>query len=124
VKCDATSGDTVWGGSLLATRAQAWTTLLTSGDGTYCTAQQTDNATFAALSRGSSAGLLDASRIAVVHAGAMFDRPYPGESPVDALTSVDPSIPTLAMANLAAAGELLTDDIVTSWASWQSGVPQ
>jgi purine nucleoside permease len=54
----------------------------------------------------------------------MFDRPYPGESPVDALTSVDPSIPTLAMANLAAAGELLTDDIVTSWASWQSGVPQ
>lgn len=52
VQCDTAAGNTYWHGARLGEREAAWVKLLTDGQGTYCTTQQEDNATFEALTRG------------------------------------------------------------------------
>ena len=59
-------------------RARDWTRILTDGKGIFCTAQQEDNAIYAALKRGVSAKLLDLDRVAVLRAGSDFLVPYEG----------------------------------------------
>ena len=65
IQCDTAAGDTWFHGIKLGERAAAWTALWTGGNGTYCTTQQEDNATYMALSRGAISGLVDLNRVAV-----------------------------------------------------------
>jgi purine nucleoside permease len=123
VACDTTTSDTYWQGALLGQHASQWTALLTGGSGTYCTAQQEDNATVTALQRGASAGLLDGQRIVIAHAASSFDRPPSGQSPYDALMTCGHAGLEPAVANLVTAAGPLVSAIVTDWSDWQEGVP-
>ncbi len=122
IECDTATSDTSWHGALLGARAREWVALLTDGLATYCAAQQTDNATIAALVRGGEAGLLDGSRIAVLRAAAQFDRQYPGQTAYDSLGADSGGLP-LATRNLILAGAPVISEIVANWSQWQAGVP-
>jgi purine nucleoside permease len=124
VQCDTAAGDTWWHGALLEKRAQDWTKLLTDGGGTYCTTQQEDNATYEALTRGASAGLLDVKRVVVLRTASNFDRPYPGQTPYDSLVTAISGGYVPSTANLYNASGPLIADIVTNWSAWKDGVPQ
>jgi purine nucleoside permease len=124
LQCDATSADTTWRGALLGARAHDWTSLMTDGSGSYCVSAREDSAAFTALERGGSAGLLDATRILVLHAATAFDRPHGGQTAYDQF--VDPKaggFPSAAK-NLALAAEPFVKDVVARWSQWQAGVPQ
>ncbi len=123
IACDTVSSDTAWHGELLGNRARAWTALLTSG-GTYCTTQAADNAVVEALQRAGGSGLLDAKRIAVVHAAASFDRPYTGQTAVASLQASSAAVLATSLQNLVLAGQPLVANIVSGWGQWQKGVPQ
>ena len=124
IRCDTASGDTWWSGEHLAQRAEAWTRLLTDGRGRYCTTQQEDNATYAALVRGHTAGLVDTGRVAVLRTGSDFDRPPPGGSSADNLLDfADQGGFGPALANLVLAATPLVDEIATHWSTWREGVP-
>jgi purine nucleoside permease len=123
IECDTATSDTQWHGALLGTRARDWVALLTDGQATYCTTQQTDNATITALTRGGEAGLLDAGRIAVLRAAWHFDRQYPGQTAYDSLGADAGGLP-LATRNLVLAGAPLISEIVARWGQWQAGVPR
>lgn len=123
VQCDTAAGDTWWHGAALEERAQDWTLLLTDGKGTYCTTQQEDNATYEALKRGASAGLLDIARVAAVRTGSNFDRPYPGQSTYDSLVTAISGGFVPAIQNLYNAGGPLVAEIVKNWRAWRRGVP-
>jgi purine nucleoside permease len=124
VQCDSAAGDTWWHGELLERRAQDWTKLLTDGQGTYCTTQQEDNATYEALKRGARAGLLDLERVAVLRSASNFDRPYPGQSAYDSLVTATSGGFVPATHNLYQAGGPLIAAIVQDWTSWRAGVPE
>jgi purine nucleoside permease len=124
VQCDTAAGDTWWHGALLEQRAQDWTKLLTDGNGTYCTTQQEDNATYEALSRGAAAGLLDLRRVAVLRTASNFDRPYPGQAAYDSLVTAISGGFVPSTQNLYNAGGPLVRDIVAQWDLWKDGVPQ
>lgn len=124
LQCDTLSDDTWWAGNLIGERARVWTKLLTHERGTYCTSQQEDNATFAALKRAASAGRVDLNRFAVLRAGSDFDRPYEGQSAFDGLLSFDTAggfAP--AIDNLYRAGLPLITNITENWQKWRDGVP-
>jgi purine nucleoside permease len=124
IQCDTAAGDTWWHGALLEKQAQDWTKLLSDGAGTYCTTQQEDNATYEALKRGASAGLLDIERVAVLRSASNFDRPYPGQTAYDSLVSAISGGFVPATHNLYAAGAPLIAAIVADWPAWRVGVPQ
>lgn len=117
------SSDTNWHGALLGQRAHDWVGIVAGSGATYATMQQNDNATIAALTAASHAGLCDATRIAVLHAAFAFDRPYPDQTAYDSLMA-DPGARTSSLDNLVTAGAPLVADIVANWSEWQSGVPQ
>jgi purine nucleoside permease len=121
-QCDTLAGDTWWHGSLIGERAHDWVALLTDGKGAYCTTQQEDNATYEALRRGASAGLVDTSRVAVLRVGANFDRPYPGETADASLHSSSGGFP-IACENIWRAAFPVVQDIVAHWDQWEMGVP-
>ncbi|WP_459674227.1 purine-nucleoside phosphorylase [Acidisoma sp. 7E03] len=123
--CDTLTGDTWWSGTLLGERAEAWTRILTNGQGRYCTTQQEDNATYEVLTRATAAGLADDSRVADLRAGSDFDRPAPGKS--DAQNLLDYGEQggfMIALENLYRTGNPLVKAIVTHWPDWESGVPK
>lgn len=120
-QCDTLAGDTWWHGKLLGDYASAWTRTLTDGKGTYCTTQQEDNATYAALQRGARVGLLDIQRLAVLRTGSNFDRPHPGQTPYQSLKSNSGGF-LPATHNLARVGGALVNDIVKNWGEWEAGV--
>ena len=122
LQCDTAAGDTWWHGEHLGRRATRWTQLLTDGQGTYCTTQQEDNATFEALKRGAAAGRLDLARVAVLRTGANFDRPHPGQDDRASLAADSGGFP-LSTANLYNAAWPLVSDIVARWPDWRDGVP-
>lgn len=124
LQCDTLSGDTWWAGDLIGNRARAWTKQLTHEKGTYCTSQEEDNATYAALKRAASAGRIDLLRVAVLRTGSDFDRPYPGQSAFDSLSSFESAggfAP--AVENLYRAGLPLITNISEYWQEWRGGVP-
>ncbi|CAJ0687207.1 purine-nucleoside phosphorylase [Ralstonia wenshanensis] len=123
VQCDTAAGNTYWHGAKLGEREAAWVKLLTDGQGTYCTTQQEDNATFEALTRGSKAGLLDLQRVAVLRTASNFDRPYPGQTPYDSLVNSNSGGFVPSLNNLYLAGGPLVNEIVTRWSVWKHGVP-
>ncbi|MBS0447180.1 MAG: purine nucleoside permease [Proteobacteria bacterium] len=124
LQCDTVAGDTWFSGKLLGERASAWTKQLTDGQGAYCTTQQEDNATYEALRRGASAGLVDLKRVAVLRAGSDFDRPAPGQTSAQNLLDYQAQGGfMIALQNLYLAGNPLVQDIVTRWRLWRDGVP-
>lgn len=126
-QCDTLGGDTWWHGHRLGQHARDWTKLLTDGQGTYCTTQQEDNATYNALARAADAGRVDLKRLAVLRTGSNFDRPYPGQSAYASLMASTQGLTggfLPATKNLVVAGGPLVRDIVANWAAWQDGVPK
>jgi purine nucleoside permease len=125
VQCDTASSDSWWTGRYLGAHARSWTRLLTDGEGVYCTSQQEDNATLAALTRGAGSGLVDLRRVAVLRTGSDFDRPYPGQSALAALRAQVSLAGALRIStdNLVRAGMPLVHEIVQHWDRWQDGVP-
>ncbi|CAN5197135.1 hypothetical protein BH09PSE6_BH09PSE6_05700 [soil metagenome] len=123
IQCDTAAGDTWFHGHRLGEHASEWTRLLTDGQGVYCTTQQEDNATANVLQRAEASGLVDAKRLAVLRTGSNFDRPHPGQTAIQSLTSDSGGFP-IATANLVKAGKPLVDDIVARWALWKNGVPK
>jgi purine nucleoside permease len=124
IQCDTMAGDTWYAGTALAERAEDWTTLLTDGEGVYCTTQQEDNASYEVLKRATAAGKLDVERLAVLRSGSDFDRPYPGQTSSDGLVNYGEQggfVP--ALSNLYKAGLPLVSEIVEHWSSWREGVP-
>jgi purine nucleoside permease len=121
--CDTAAGDTYWHGHILGEHASRWVSLLTDGKGRYCTTQQEDNAVMEALVRGSAAGLLDKRRVSVLRTAANFDRPYPGQTAFDSLTSRSSGGFAPATQNMINAGLPFVRTIVDGWAQWQSGIP-
>jgi purine nucleoside permease len=79
--CDTISSDTWWSGALLAAAMDAYARVMTDGEAKPCTTQQEDNATLTALKRGADASQLDFNRVAVLRAGADFDRQAPARAP-------------------------------------------
>jgi purine nucleoside permease len=126
IQCDTLGGDTWWHGHRLGQHARDWTRLLTDGQGTYCTTQQEDNATYNALSRAAAAGKVDLTRLMVLRTGSNFDRPYPGQSAYDSLmasTSGASGGFGPATQNLYVVGGIVVRDIVRHWDRWRDGVP-
>ena len=128
IQCDTMAGDTWFHGIKLGERATAWTTLWTSGKGTYCTTQQEDNATYMALTRGAISGLVDLNRVAVLRTASNFDRPYPGQSAWQSLCDCGPEGGSggfePAIRNLWAAAAPFINDVVAHWGEWKYGVPK
>jgi purine nucleoside permease len=125
LRCDTVSGDTWFGGTVLATRAEVWAALLTDGKASYCTSQQEDNATLEVLRRGEAAGKVDADRVLILRAGSDLDRPHAGQSNSDALlnyTQQGGFGP--ATANLLTTARPVIQDIVGNWRLWMKGVPE
>jgi purine nucleoside permease len=123
LQCDTATGDTYWHGRHLGDRAEQWVKLLTDGQGTYCTTQQEDNATYEALKRGAGAGLLDTRRVAVLRSGANFDRPYKGQTAFASLNAASGGYDA-ARNNLVLAGMPLVQEILTHWEIWRTGIPR
>lgn len=126
LQCDTLGGDTWWHGRLLGQHARDWTRLMTDGQGTYCTTQQEDNATYNALDRAAHAGRVDLQRLAVLRTASNFDRPYPGQTAQGSLWASGHGktggfVP--ATQNLALVGGALVHDIVAHWSQWELGVP-
>lgn len=122
IQCDTAADDTYWYGELIAARAKKWTALLTGGKGRYCTTQQEDNATYEALRRGASAGLVDLNRLAVLRTASNFDRQYAGQSAYDSLMTKSIGSQA-ALNNLVVAGSPLIQEIVSGWDRWRVGIP-
>jgi len=123
IQCDTASGDTYWNGRVLGVHAEQWVALLTGGKGAYCTTEQEDNATMAALTRGARAGLIDISRVALLRTGSDFDRPFPGQSAYTSLIKGGVAFP-VAAANLYNAAVPWVNDVISNWSQWQAGVPE
>jgi purine nucleoside permease len=125
-QCDTVSDDTWGSGQHLGEHARRWTTLLTDGEGIYCTSQQEDNATLNALTRGAQSGLLDLKRVAVLRSGSDFDRPYAHQSTIDALRAqfALAGAARISVDNLVRAGQPLVDEIGRHWDRWRDGVPR
>jgi purine nucleoside permease len=124
-QCDTVTSDTWWSGPHLGEHARRWTSLLTDGEGIYCTSQQEDNATLNALTRGAQSGLLELKRVAVLRSGADFDRPYAHQSSIDALRAqfALPGAARISVDNLLRAGQPLVEEIARHWDLWRNGVP-
>jgi purine nucleoside permease len=124
-QCDTASSDTWWTGQRLGEHARRWTALLTDGEGIYCTSQQEDNATLAALTRASQSGLVDLKRVALLRSGSDFDRGYVHQGALDALgaqLALGGAV-RIATDNLVRAGLPLVSDISQHWDLWRDGVP-
>lgn len=123
--CDTVSDDTWWTGQRLGNHARHWVQLLTARDGVYCTTQQEDNATLAALMRAQHAARVDFKRVAILRSGSDFDRPYPHQKVLAGLHAQLQIKDALRVAanNLVLAGMPLVRDITGNWDRWQDGVP-
>jgi purine nucleoside permease len=121
--CDTISSDTWWHGARLAAAMDAYAKVMTEGEANPCTTQQEDNATLTALRRGADANLLDFKRVAVLRAGADFDRQPPGETAAGTLRP-PPGVYLPATANAHRVAARLAHAIVDDWATWGSGPPK
>lgn len=124
-QCDSLSGDTWWSGSPIDERARKWMSLMTDGQGIYCTTQQEDNATYEALRRAAKAGRVDLARVAMLRTGGNFNTPYDGESNAENLMNFEAKggFP-IAVENLYRAANPLIRDIVNHWNEWHQGIPR
>jgi purine nucleoside permease len=126
IQCDTLSTDTWWVGRRLGEHARTWTRLLTHGAGNYCTSQEEDNATLAALTRGAHSGLIDFKRVALLRTGSDFDRPYQHQTTIDCLRAQRKLSGAFRAStdNLVRAAMPLVEAISNDWAHWEAGVPE
>jgi purine nucleoside permease len=126
IQCDTLSTDTWWVGKHLGEHARAWTKLLTKGAGTYCTSQEEDNATLAALTRGAHSGLVDFNRVALLRTASDFDRPYEHQTTIDCVYAQRKLAGAFRTStqNLVRAAMPLVEAISNDWVHWEAGVPQ
>ncbi|KAL9051065.1 MAG: hypothetical protein Q9162_006238 [Coniocarpon cinnabarinum] len=123
-KCDVTTSDTYFSGTLISEALGNYTTLVTNGTGVYCTTAQEDNATLEALLRGAVAKLVDFSRIIIMRTASDFDRPYPGESDLQNLIYEEQGGIEPALTNIYLAGIQIVNGILNDWTStYLSGIP-
>ena len=125
IQCDTLSTDTWWVGRKLGEHARTWTRLMTHGSGNYCTTQEEDNATLAALTRGAHAGLIDFKRVALLRTASDFDRPYEHQSTIECVLAQRklPGAFRVSTDNLVRAALPLVQAISNDWAHWEAGVP-
>jgi purine nucleoside permease len=121
--CDTISSDTWWSGARRAEAMDAYAKVMTNGEANPCTTQQEDNATLTALMRGAEANLLDFNRVAVLRAGADFDRQAPGETAVESLRP-PAGIYLPSIANAHRVGAKLAHAIVDDWVTWSAAPPK
>lgn len=90
------------------------TALWTNGTGQYALTAQEDNATFEAMMRATTAGLMDFSRVILMRTASDFDRGYAGS---DALTAFEASQGgfTPATENIFIVGNPIVQGIVKNW---------
>ncbi|KAI0691359.1 purine nucleoside permease [Cerioporus squamosus] len=123
VGCDTATSDTFWTGALLAEAFENTTSLFTNGSAVYCTTQQEDNATLAALLRGAVSGLVDFARVIVMRTASNFDRQYDGQSAVANRFAMPSAGFALSVRNIPAAGIPVVTGIVSGWdATFKKGV--
>ncbi|KAL1624322.1 hypothetical protein SLS56_007861 [Neofusicoccum ribis] len=115
VACDTATSDVYWSGTLLGEAFANYTSVVTNGTGLYCSTQQEDNATLEALMRGAKAGLLDFSRIVIMRTASDFDRPYPGQAPLDNLLYADQGGFDPSIENIYLAGVKVVEGIIGGW---------
>lgn len=120
--CDTLSSDTYWHGTRIAEAMEAHVTLMTDGEGDYCTTQMEDNATLTALRRAADAGRLDFERVALLRTSSNFDREAAGQTAAQSLGAKSGGFP-LATENAYRVGSRLTDAIVGNWDEWKDGAP-
>jgi purine nucleoside permease len=126
IQCDTLSTDTWWVGRHLGEHARTWTKLLTHGAGNYCTTQEEDNATLAALTRGAHSGLVDFQRVALLRTASDFDRPYEDQTTFDCVLAQRKLAGAFhaSTANLVRAAMPLVEAISNDWTHWERGVPE
>lgn len=123
VACDTATSDVYWSGALLGEAFANFTQVVTNGTGVYCTTQQEDNATLEALMRAAKTKLVDFSRIVVMRTASDFDRPYPGQKPLDNLLYADVGGFEPSIQNIYLAGVKIVEGILGSWNStFKAGV--
>ncbi|KJZ75398.1 hypothetical protein HIM_05324 [Hirsutella minnesotensis 3608] len=115
VKCDCTTSDVYFSGTLLARTFEKTTEIWTNGSGIYCMTAQEDNATLEVLVRAAVGGLVDFSRVIIMRAGSDFDRPPPGVSDWEHLIKVDQNGFHIAVDNIYNAGIEIVKGILADW---------
>ena len=115
VACDVATSDVYYSGTLLSEAFENTTALFTNGSGLYCTTAQEDCASLEALVRASVANLTDFSRVIVMRTASDFDRPYPGESPLDNLFYAEQGGYDPAINNIYLAGFRVVTGIINGW---------
>ncbi|PHH93249.1 hypothetical protein CDD83_9519 [Cordyceps sp. RAO-2017] len=116
-KCDCTTSDVYYSGTILSQVFERTTEVWTNGTGVYCMAAQEDNATLEVLVRAAVQRTLDFSRVILLRAGSDFDRPPPGVSDWHHLTRVDQNGFATALDNMYRAGIEIVKGLVADWNS-------
>jgi purine nucleoside permease len=117
ITCDVATSDVYFSGALLGEAFENTTKLFTNGSGVYCMTAQEDNATLEALLRAAITKHVDFSRIIVMRTGSDFDRPYPGQTPVDNLLYANQGGFDPAIQNIYIAGVKVVQGILANWNS-------
>ncbi|EQK98712.1 Purine nucleoside permease [Ophiocordyceps sinensis CO18] len=117
VKCDCTTSDVYFSGTRLSQVFEKTTEIWTNGTGVYCMTAQEENATLEVLVRAAIESIVDFSRIIIMRTGSDFDRPPPGVSDWEHLTTVDQNGFNIAIDNIFIAGIEIVKGIVTEWDS-------
>ncbi|GAA5997786.1 purine-nucleoside phosphorylase [Rhodotorula paludigena] len=116
-QCDALCSDAYFAGTLLAETWGNYTSLMTGGEGKYCSTAQEDNATLEAMVRAHKAGLVDYSRIILLRTASDFDRaPHASDDAYTAFEAEQGGFEP-AIQNLVLAGKPVIDDIIGNWDS-------
>ncbi|KAF4594450.1 Purine nucleoside permease [Ophiocordyceps camponoti-floridani] len=124
VKCDCTTSDVYYSGTILSQVFEDTTRLWTNGSAVYCMTAQEDNAVLEVLLRAAVHGLVDYSRVMVMRTASDFDRPPPGISDLHHLTRIDQNGFVIAIENLYRAGMEIVRGILAGWHSTYSrGIP-
>lgn len=93
---------------------EATTTLFTNGSGVYCTTQQEDNATLAALLPAATNKLVDFSRIIIMRTASNFDRPWANQTVLEHLLgSGEGFVPSIN--NIYLAGIQVVNGVLDQW---------
>ncbi|KFZ23943.1 hypothetical protein V502_01579 [Pseudogymnoascus sp. VKM F-4520 (FW-2644)] len=77
-KCDVVSAQVYWHGDVAGENVEYYTSLVTSGLGSYCNTNEDDQGRVLGLFHGAEHGLVDFSRVAIIKAFSNFDRPPTG----------------------------------------------
>ena len=132
LKCDTTTSDVYWSGTLLSEAFENTTKIWTNqSDITYCMTAQEDNATLEVLVRMATWNLVDFSRVIVMRTGeslprtgpilslsaaaSNFDRPPPSVSAFEHLRLLEQNGFRSAVANVYLAGVEIIKGILDEW---------